>query len=208
MPLVEREPVASGDGWTMTVPVDQVDASPGGTERVLRSEKYNFKVGADAESEEVEKRRLEVKRQARRRCFDKFDPVKSEKAKEKRRKLACPAGLPSPAPPTAALAAAAPMLAAPVATGGVDALEPASNPPDLVTRRDWALLRAFHQLSDPAAVLEALRLTGLDDEEEPWSVFRVQERHEFLRRSVRAAARLVGATGGLDGMRELARLCM
>ena len=40
--MEETEPVASVDGWIMTVHVNKIDTSPGGTRKVLQSESYNF----------------------------------------------------------------------------------------------------------------------------------------------------------------------
>ena len=45
--MEETEPVASEDGWTMTVHVNKIYTSPGGTHKVLQSESYNFRRGAD-----------------------------------------------------------------------------------------------------------------------------------------------------------------
>ena len=36
--LEERAPVASPSGWHKSVRIDQIEATPGGSERVLRSE--------------------------------------------------------------------------------------------------------------------------------------------------------------------------
>ena len=59
----------------------------------------------------------------------------------------------------------------------------------------------------PEAVLRELREQGLDDDEEPSSVARVVERHEFLCRCVRVASRLVGENGSVRTVRTLACLC-
>ena len=56
-------------------------------------------------------------------------------------------------------------------------------------------------------VLNWLRLSGLDDEE-PWTEQRVIERHDFLRRSVRTVARLVGPAVVAASMHDLTALCM
>jgi hypothetical protein len=82
---------------------------------------------------------------------------------------------------------------------------------DVVTHRDWAILRAMQQLQAPEIVLESLRLSGFDDNEEPWTAGQVQERFDFLCRSVRVAARLVGRTDGVRAareMHELVQLCL
>ena len=77
----------------------------------------------------------------------------------------------------------------------------------MATQRDWALLRAWKEQPGPQAVLQVLREMGLDDEDEPWSVSRVAERHEYLCRCVRVASRLVGEAGSVRKLRSLACLC-
>ena len=84
--------------------------------------------------------------------------------------------------------------------------ESASPPQSLQTRRDWAIMRLFSQLKVPGAVLSALRMSDLDDPDEPWSASRVQERHELLCRCVRHAARLVGTADPSECMSELTQL--
>ena len=81
------------------------------------------------------------------------------------------------------------------------------NPHDLTTERDLAILRGFKQEKIPVDVLNWLRLSGLDDEE-PWTEQRVIERHDFLRRSVRTVARLVGPAVVAASMHDLVALCM
>ena len=77
------------------------------------------------------------------------------------------------------------------------------------TQRDWAILRGFLHLPDAVAVLESIQTAGLDDDEDPFTVRGVRERHALLCRSVRIATRLVGGMGSSvgDGMSELAILC-
>jgi hypothetical protein len=203
--MEETEPVASEDGWTMTVHVNKIDTSPGGTRKVLQSESYNFRRGADVESDEMRTKRLEVKRKSRMRAFDKFDEAKREANKAKRRKPARQAAETIRPAATAIVAAgfATPTLPVAVPTAVADAGEP----PDVATQRDWALLRAFKLLPSPDAVLDSLRSQGLDDEDEPWTVLRVQERHDFLCRCVRHASRLIGESGGMRTVRTLECLC-
>ena len=119
----------------------------------------------------------EVKRKSRMRAFDKFDEAKRERNKAKRRKPASEAAEAIRPAATAIVAAgfATPTLPVAVPT----ALADAGEPPDVATQRDWALLRAFKLLPSPDAVLDSLRSQGLDDEDEPWTVLRVQERHDF-----------------------------
>ena len=190
----------SEDGWILTVHVNKVDSSPGGTRNVLQSESYNYRRGADNESAEEKYNRLEVKRKSRKRALDKFDEVRREASKAKRRKPAKQAAA-AAAALQAATGFATPPLQVPMA------LADAEEPPDIATQRDWALLRAFKLLPSPDAVLESLRSQGLDDEDEPWTVLRVQERYDFLCRCVRHASRLIGESGGMRTVRTLACLC-
>ena len=163
----------------MTVHVNKIDTSPGGTRKVLQSESYKFRRGADVESDEMRIKRLEVKRKSRMRAFDKFDEAKREANKAKRRKPARQAAETIRPAATAIVAAgfATPTLPDPVAVP--TAVADAGEPPDVATQRDWALLRAFKLLPSPDAVLDSLRSQGLDDVDEPWTVLRVQERHDF-----------------------------
>ena len=172
--LHESEPVASADGWTMTVSIDQVDQTPRGSRHVLKSSSYNFKAGAENETEEARKKRLDVKRNARKRAIDSFDAEKV-KAKQQQRKKKRPG---APAAAAAAAAAADQLMYAAVQPHGqvlALPLEPAAalgpTEPDLVTQRDWALLRAWKEQLGPEAVLECLREQALDCvcEEEPWT---------------------------------------
>ena len=55
--MEETEPVPSEDGWILTVHVNKVDSSPGGTRNVLQSESYNYRRGADSESAEEKKKK-------------------------------------------------------------------------------------------------------------------------------------------------------
>ena len=84
--LEESEPVASDNGWTMTVRIDQIDQTPRGSRNVLKSASYNFKAGAENETAEARRKRLDVKRGARQRAFDSFEPEKLAAKKLKRRK--------------------------------------------------------------------------------------------------------------------------
>eukprot|EP00966_Prymnesium_polylepis_P141209 3261131-Prymnesium_polylepis.1 len=52
----------------MTVTINQMEQTPGGSTTVLRSENYKFKEGAAGESTPVREKRLDVKRGARKRC--------------------------------------------------------------------------------------------------------------------------------------------
>ena len=83
----EETVVVSPGGWTTRVTIHEFGPSPGGTtERILRSQSYNFKNGADNETEEQRKSREAVKRNARRRATDRFDEEKTEAKKSQRRK--------------------------------------------------------------------------------------------------------------------------
>jgi hypothetical protein len=156
---------------------------------------------------EARRKRLDVKRGARKRAIDSFDAEKVKAKQQQRQKK-------RPGAAAAAAAAAAPAMAAVQPQGQALALPLESatalvgpTDPDLVTQRDWALLRAWKEQSGPEAVLQSLRERGLDDEEEPWTVSRVQDRHDFLCRCVRVASRLVGESGSVRTVRTLACLC-
>uniref|UniRef100_A0A7S4M8R1 Uncharacterized protein n=1 Tax=Prymnesium polylepis TaxID=72548 RepID=A0A7S4M8R1_9EUKA len=189
----------------MTVTINQMEQTPGGSTKELRSEKYNFKQGAAGESAPVREKRLDVKRGARRRCLDKFDDIKKQQQLAQRR-AARQGKAAAKAADTAACARvhANALLPAPLA---VQPPDPLPEPDDLPQRRDWALLRAWKVLPSPDAVLESLRASGLDDEEDPWTVSRVTERHAFLCRSVRLVTRLLGEEGRTRAVRTLAYLC-
>jgi hypothetical protein len=202
---VESDPVVSADGWTLTVEVTKIEETPGGSKHVRQREKYNYKAAAPDEDKHMEQRRLDVKRNAKARCLIKFDPVKTAAKKAKRAKGAravAEAG-PPPQQPQFVLPAASPAVVAP--TSRADPMHDCEL--DVVTARDWALLRAWKVEPGPEAVLRALRERGLDDAEEAWSVARVVARHEFLCRCVRVASRMVGETGSMRTVRTLARLC-
>ena len=199
--------VVSPGGWTTRATIHEVRPSPGGTsERIPRSQSYNFKNGADNETEEQRKSREAVKRNAKRRATDRFDEEKTEAKKSQRRKGAAL----TPAP--LAITAGSPAVAAPLTPF---AAIPTPSPPtaskeqDLKTRRDLAILRGFLHLPDAVAVLESIQTAGLDDDEDPFTVRGVRERHALLCRSVRIATRLVGGMGSSvgDGMSELGILC-
>jgi hypothetical protein len=206
--LEESEPVASDNGWTMTVRIDQIDQTPRGSRNVLKSASYNFKAGAENETAEARRKRLDVKRGARQRAFDSFEPEKLAAKKLKRRKQQH-----APAAATVALqpvaAAAMQANAAPRAAAAVPhTLAAAPDVPDTGTLRDWALLRAWKELAGPEEVLEALEAQGhMDEEEQPWSAHRVCERHAFLCMCVRVSSRLVGPEASQRSQRTLANLC-
>ena len=142
--------------------------------------------------------------------MDKFDEEKVARTRAKRRKPgATAAGVPAPVAATSP--AALPVTPAGAlcwggalpAFGSLELLQPR----DVATERDLAILRGFNRLESPAGVLDTLRLSGLDDEE-PWTEQRVSERHDFLRRSVRTTARLVGPAAVAASMHEIVALCM
>ena len=203
----ELEPVASPGGWTLTVTVNQIGKTPGGTDRVLRSEKYNFKRGAENETAYREKSRAAVKRVSRQRCLDKFDEAKSEGKKAKRRKQPKPAAAQAAAigGPGSADLGHAHVVERESEEVSVAETAPASK--SRAAQRDWVLLRRFPQLKTASAVLAAVRESDLDDPDEPWSARRVQERYHFLRRSVRAVTELVGMADPMADMHELQLLC-
>ena len=207
--LEESQPIASGDGWTMTVEVNQIEQTPKGSRHVRQSASYNFKEGADNESDDAKMKRLDVKRGARRRAFESFDPEKvaANKLKRQKPKHATPAAT-TALQPRAAAALQANAVVPRAAAAIAPALAAAPDPPDLDTLRDWALLRAWKALGSPEEVLEALRAQGhIDAEEQPWSVHRVCERHAFLCMCVRVSSRLVGPEASQRSQRTLANLC-
>ena len=208
--LEERAPIASPSGWHQSVRIDQIEATPGGSERVLRSESYRYREGAPNETDAKRALRLGVKRNAKQRAMDKFDEEKVARTRTKRRKCgAAAAGV--PAPEAAASPAALPVTPAGAlcwggalpAFGSLELLQPR----DVATERDLAILQGFNRQESAAGVLDTLRLSGLEDEE-PWTEQRVIERHDFLRRSVRTTARLVGPEVVASSMHELVALCM
>ena len=208
--LEEDAPIASPSGWHMRVRINQIEATPGGSERVLRSESYRFKQGAPNETDSQRELRLGVKRNAKQRAMDKFDEAKMAKKRAKRGSKRGTAAAPLPSP-AAAWSPAVPPVAA-VALGWPGLLPAFGSPEllttsDVATQRDLAILRGVKRQASPAEVLDGLRSSGLDDDE-PWTAQRVIERHDFLRRSVRTTARLVGPAAGTDRMHELLPQCM
>ena len=211
--LEERAPVASPSGWHKSVRIDQIEATPGGSERVLRSESYRYREGAQNETSDQREHRLGVRRNAKQRAYDKFDAEKVAKKRAKRSKRTAAAAV-LPAPAAAVSPAAVPAFGTPQAgvLGWGGALPAFGTPElllprDIATERDLAILCAFRQEASPAAVLDRLQSSGLDDDE-PWTEQRVLERHDFLRRSVRTTARLVGPAVVASSMHELVALCM
>ena len=83
---------------------------------------------------------------------------------------------------------------------------------DLATERDLTILRSFKQPESPAGVVDgrraALKRPGW--RAQPWTEQLVIEPHDFLCRSVRATARLVGPAIVASSMHdhELVALCM
>ena len=208
--LEERAPIASPSGWHQSVRIDQIEATPGGSERVLRSESYRYREGAPNETDAQRTLRLGVKRNAKQRAMDKFDEDKVTRTRSKRRKpRAAAAGL--AAPGAAVSPAAVPVT--PAGTLAWAGLLPAFGSPELLqprdvaTDRDLEILRGFKQGLGQAVILDGLSVSGLDDDE-PWTEQRVIERHDFLRRSVRTTARLVGPEVVASSMHELVALCM
>ena len=158
---------------------------------------YRYREGAQNETSDQREHRLGVRRNAKQRAYDKFDAEKVAKKRAKRSKRTAAAAV-LPAPAAAVSPAAVPAFGTPQAgvLGWGGALPAFGTPElllprDIATERDLAILRAFRQEASPAAVLDRLQSSGLDDDE-PWTEQRVLERHDFLRRSVRTTARLVG----------------
>ena len=203
----EEEPVPTSPGsgkWI--VKVNEVEETPRGSRRVLRSVSYRFKTAAAAgETDEQRERRLEVKRKSKLRAMQKFEPQEQQaarKAKRRRNRVAA-SHSPSPPAPPLPLASLGP-LRAEVVPGHAGAALPPDITGETTALRDLAILRAFRRSSSYEAALLAVREQGLDDPDEPWSVARVQVRHFFLRRYVSLSAGLVRAIGGAHGLSELA----
>ena len=208
---VEEEdavPLGTPRRLTMKVVIHKVAYSPSGTRSVLQSASYNFKNAIAGETTIAKYNREEVKRKSKVRAVAKFYPDKREAANAKRRKRA---------QPEAALAPAL-LAAAPAAPVHVPAALPAKAPrmepadvPDRETQRDLALLRAWmDHRGDAEAALAELRERGLDvlgGEDEPWTVRRAQERHEFLCRCVRTFERLLPEGADMRRVCGLMRQC-
>ena len=149
MRLEERAPVASPSGWHKSVRIDQIEATPGGSERVLRSESYRYREGAQNETSDQREHRLGVRRNAKQRAYDKFDAEKVAKKRAKRSKRTAAAAV-LPAPAAAVSPAAVPAFGTPQAgvLGWGGALPAFGTPEllmprDIATERDLAILRAF-----------------------------------------------------------------
>ena len=205
----EEDPVPLGTPrrLTMKVVIHQVAYSPSGTRSVLQSASYNFKNAIAGETTIAKYNREEVKRKSMVRAVAKFDPAKREAANAKRRKLAQPEAAPAPALLAAAPAA---LVHVPAALPKAPRMVPAEGP-DRETKRDLALLRAWmDHRGDAEAALAELRERGLDvlgGADEPWTVRRAQERHEFLCRCVRTFARLLPEGADMRRVCGLMRQC-
>ena len=202
----DPEPVSSPGGWTLTSTLHQVLKTPGGSRRVLQSQCYNWKAGATDESEDLRKKRMDVKRKARQAAEDKFDENKVASKNERRRKRY-------------AEQKAAPATPAALNAEGMGGLQLAAPPPQepepepekgpsLATRRDLALLSCWMLAADPEAALLKLRESGLDDEDEPWTVQHVAERAVDMRRCLRETYRLLGPQPSVSKVRSLRYMSM
>ena len=80
--------------------------------------------------------------------------------------------------------------------------------PSLATRRDLALLSCWMLAADPEAALLKLRESGLDDEDEPWTVQHVAERAVDMRRCLRETYRLLGPQPSVSKVRSLRYMSM
>jgi len=83
--IEEQEPVASPNGWTLTATLVKYDLTPGGSEKLSGKQSYHFKAAPADESKEHKKRRLDVKRDARRRALDMLQNPEKHEAKKLRR---------------------------------------------------------------------------------------------------------------------------
>ena len=167
--LEEEAPVTSPGGWHATVRIKQIEKTPGAY--CAPSLAYRFRQAPPNETDSHRQLRLGVRRDAKRRAMNKFDPDKVAQTRAKRSKRdAAASGVPAPS-------ATASQAALPVTPAGAfrwGGLLPAFgspellNPHDLTTERDLAILRGCKQEKSPVGVLNWLRLSGLDDEE-PWT---------------------------------------
>ena len=73
-------------GWHATVRIKQIEKTPGGSERILRSESYRFRQAPPNETDSHRQLRLGVRRDAKRRAMNKFDPDKVAQTRAKRSK--------------------------------------------------------------------------------------------------------------------------
>jgi hypothetical protein len=205
----EVEAQSPRDAWLMRVNIKKFDSSPGGTERVVGTQKFNYRLGADNETADTRESRLRVKRKARQRSMDMFDPAKHEATKAKRR-------IGSKA---AAVTASCGSVGGPAGPDRSSSLEqraegngpaPAAacvqGPLGGLAQLDWAILRLFKALHEPGAVLEALRATGPIPAD--MTVETVRVRYETLCECVQVTAHLVGTERSLANMLALRDLCM
>ena len=144
----EEEPVPTSPGsgkWI--VKVNEVEETPRGSHRVLRSVSYRFKTAAAAgETDEQRDRRLEVKRKSKLRAMQKFEPQEMQAARNAKRRRSRVAASQSPSPPAHPLPSAS---LGPLRAEAVPRHRAAAAPPpatgETSALRDLALLRAFRR---------------------------------------------------------------
>ena len=125
-------------GWHATVRIKQIEKTPGGPERILRSESYRFIQAPPNETDSHRQLRLGVRRDAKRRAMNKFDPdkVAQTRAKSSKRDAAA-SGVPAPS-------ATASQAALPVTPAGAfrwGGLLPAFGSPELLNPRTGSGVR-------------------------------------------------------------------
>ena len=187
-----EEEVESEDGWSATVTITKKQATPCGTERVVGSQKYNFKkTPPGGETRQHRENRLRVKRKARQLALSYFDPEQHEKVKKKRRKAvraqeaepAAAVGIPEQVP----AAGMQPTLAVVPEGAGASA----DDDGERARQRDWALLRALKAGVPPAATWQTLASSHLIDGME-WSVQDMMSRHAYVKECMSVVANLLG----------------
>jgi len=193
--------------------VDQIVPSPNGSSEVVAgSEEYKYVLVQPGDSPHKKESRKRVMRQARSNAQDKFDADTVDVKKSKRREKVAVKGAeaarsqPQLAPMPAAMPAAPPPPPVQPAVASV-------GDTNRNTQLDWALLRAYRRIGNPAGVLEVLRIASLvpsaAQDDELWTPQRVTVRHRVLREAVRLVAQLVGDEhpNPLARMQELRSLC-
>ena len=185
------------------VTVSQIEESPDGTATVVATAMYNYKSTPPGEGKPAKKLRHRVNSGAKQRAYTKFDPEAHEAQKAKRRKSKSKAKEEQPAEAVEAAAAEMPVA-------GAAALPAAGRMLTNEAQRDWEILNAYSQLRYPAAVCEALRMSGvLDESTDEWTALRVQERYDLVCRSVRIVEAMVNDVDpvkAIADMKELLRL--
>ena len=183
----------SEDGWSVSVTITKKQATPGGTERAVGSQKYNFKkTPPGGETTQHRESRLRVKRKARQLALAYFDPEQHEKLKQKRRKsVRAPEVEPAAAVRPEQVPADAGVQPHALAALPAGAGASADDDGERARQRDWALLRALKAGVPPAATWQTLASSHLIDGME-WSVQDMMSRHAYVKECMSVVANLLG----------------